>query len=454
MVGDGWHRAAAVGCETRVVRFLASEVAAAVGGELLGDDVRLDGVTQDSRSVTPSCLFVPLVADRDGHDFIEAAVRAGAGAHLTAASPGPGTAIRVADTGTALVALAAAARRSLNGTVVGITGSVGKTSVKAMTAAVVARSGPVHASPQSVNNEIGVPLTLVNAPDGASTVVVELGARHEGDIAALCEVVLPDIGVVTTVAAAHTGVLGPVDVVARTKGELLDRLPAHGCAVLNADVPEVMAQAGRTRSRLLTFGKAGEVRARAVVLDDGLCPSFRLESPWGRTDVRLSARGAHMVDNALAAAAVGLVLDVSLEDVAVGLGEARLSPGRMGLSTAPSGLVVLNDAYNANPASMEAGLAALAALPVGGRRLAVLGLMAELGAGEAVAHRQIAALASATGIEVVAVGTDLYGVEALAGVDEALALIGGMGLGEGDAVLVKGSLVAGLQELAERLADG
>ena len=161
-----------------------------------------------------------------------------------------------------------------------------------------------------------------------------------------------------------------------------------------------------------------------------------------------------MVDNALAAAAVGLVLDVSLEDVAVGLGEARLSPGRMGLSTAPSGLVVLNDAYNANPASMEAGLAALAALPVGGRRLAVLGLMAELGAGEAVAHRQIAALASATGIEVVAVGTDLYGVEALAGGDEALALIGGMGLGEGDAVLVKGSLVAGLQELAERLADG
>ena len=436
------------------MRFRASQVAAAVGGELVGDDAWLEGATQDSRAVTPGCLFVPIVAERDGHRFIAAALEAGAGGYLTGdgtIGEGAGTtAIRVADTGAALLALGAAARGSLSGPVVGITGSVGKTSVKDLARAVLARRGPVHASHRSFNNEIGVPLTLLGSPEDAA-VVVELGARHVGDIAALCEVARPDVGVLTTVAVAHTGEFGSVEAVARTKGELFDALPPDGCAVLNADVPEVVEQAGRARSRVLTFGDAGEVRARDVVLDDDLRASFRLESPWGRAQVRLLVHGAHMVPNALAAAAVGLVLDIPLADVTAGLAEGVASPWRMALGSAPSGLRVLNDAYNANPASTAAALDALAALPVTGRRVAVLGLMAELGDRAADEHRAIAQRTADLGVELVAVGTDLYGVEPLADVD---AVGEALDLGTDDAVLVKGSRVAGLEVLAERLLDG
>ena len=436
------------------MRFLASGVAAATDGELLGDDVQLDGATQDSRSVTSACLFLPLVAERDGHDFIDDAIGAGASAYLTSNGReyAGATGVHVEDTAGALKMLGTHARHSVEGTVVGITGSVGKTSVKDMAAAVLTRGGPVHASPRSYNNEIGVPLTLLNAPDDPATLVLELGARKGGDIASLCAVARPDIGVITTVAAVHTGVLGPVDAVARAKGELLDGLPADGCAILNADVPEVMAQAGRTRARRITFGATGEVRASGVSIDGRLHATFLLESPWGRTEVRLGVPGAHMVDNALAAASVGLVLDIPLEEVAVGLGEALLSPGRMQISTAPSGLVVINDAYNANPTSVEAALRALVALPGRGRELALLGLMAELGDESNDEHTRIAALAAELGLEVIAVGTDLYGIEAMGGVDEVMEATAGLNLGEGDSVLVKGSLVAGLQGLAERLA--
>ena len=437
-----------------LVKFLASQVAAVVGGKLLGGDVLLDGATQDSRSVRPGCLFVPLHAERDGHDFIGAALDAGAVAYLTSNAPGVdgGTGIRVQDTGTALSALGAAARRSMSMPVVGITGSVGKTSTKDMTSAVLARGGPVHSSPRSFNNDIGVPLTLVNAPDEPAVLVLELGARQEGDIASLCGLARPDVGVITTVAAVHTGVMGSVEAVARTKGELLDALPAEGCAVLNADVPAVMEQASRTLARQITFGAGGEIRASDISVDDHLRASFSLESPWGRTEVRLGVPGVHMVDNALAAAAVGLVLDIPLGEVAGGLGEARLSPGRMQVSTNRSGVVVVNDAYNANPTSVMAALRALSSLPTGGRRLAVLGLMAELGGESSDAHLRVVAVARELGIEVLTVGTDLYGVEPLGGVEEALDVLTGLNLAEGDSVLVKGSLVAGLQELAEKLA--
>ena len=432
------------------MRFRASQVATAVGGELVGDDVWLDGATQDSREVASGSLFVPLLAERDGHEFVEAAMAAGAGAHLTARDPGSGTAVRVADTGAALLALGAAARDSLDGPVVGITGSVGKTSVKDLTRAVLARVGPVHASERSFNNEIGVPLTLLNAP-AHGPVVVELGARHVGDIASLCGVARPDVGVLTTVAVAHTGEFGSLDAVARTKGELFDALPPDGCALYNADVPAVVEQAGRARSQRLSFGDAGEVRARAVAVDDDLRASFRLESPWGRIDVRLAVHGAHMVPNALAAAAVGLVLDVPLAEVAAGLAEGPASAWRMALGTAPSGLRVLNDAYNANPASTSAALEALAALPVDGRRVAVLGLMAELGDLAVEEHLAVAARVAELGIELMAVGTDLYGVEPLADVEAAGAALD---LDGTDAVLVKGSRVAGLEVLAERLLAG
>ena len=272
------------------MRFRASEVAAAVGGELVGDDVTLDGATQDSRAVTPGCLFVPLVADRDGHGFIDGAMAGGAGAHLTSGAIGAGTAIRVPDTAVALCDLGSAARASTTARVVAVTGSVGKTSVKDLTAAVISKGGSTHASERSFNNEIGVPLSILGAPEDVDFLVLEMGARAEGDIARLAGIARPDVGVVTTVAMAHTSAFGSLEVVARTKGELLDGLPPDGCAVLNADDDLVMGQAGRARCPILTFGERGEVRARDVSLDDLLRPAFRLESPWGRTEVHLEVQ--------------------------------------------------------------------------------------------------------------------------------------------------------------------
>ena len=427
----------------------------ATGGELIGDDVLLDGAVQDSRRVVSGCLFVPLVAERDGHDFVNEAVAGGAGATLWHRDglPGCGSVVRVSDTLVALGHLGGAARRSIGAAarVVGITGSVGKTSTKDLLAAVLARSGNVHASDRSFNNEIGVPLTLLNAPADVDHVVVEMGARRIGDIAALVTMARPDVGVLTTVVPAHTEVFGSLEEVAITKGELLDGLPAGGCAVVNADVPEALAQAKRARCSLLTFGTDGEVRACDVRLDEVLRPTFRLESPWGRAEVTLEARGSHMVPNALAAAAVGLVEGVRIDDVAVGLADARLSPWRMEVLEGPSGFTVVNDAYNANPASMRAALAALAALPGSGRRIAVLGVMAELGDGGPEAHRDVLFHAEEAGIEVLAVGTDLYGPIGLNGIDAAMAALVERSPGPGDGVLVKGSRVAGLEALVEGL---
>jgi len=445
------------------VRIWASEVAAATGGELIGADVVVDGATQDSRSVTAGCLFVPLAAERDGHDFIGDALAAGAVAHLTQ-RPGPpthgGTAIRVADTGEALTALGAAARRSIGaagGRVVGITGSVGKTSTKDLLVAVLGRVGTAHASARSFNNEIGVSLTLLGSPADVRHVVVEMGARSVGDIARLAEVARPDVGVLTTVAAAHTGVFGSLEAVATTKGEMFDGLPPDGCAVVTADVPDALAQAERARCPVLTFGDRGEVRARDVRVDDALRPSFRLESPWGRIEVVLEVRGAHMVPNALAAAAVALVEGMEIAEVADGLAGARLSPWRMEVVEAPGGSTVVNDAYNANPTSTIAALEALASLPVVGRRIAVLGLMAELGDDAPAAHASVAVRAADLDIEVLAVGTDLYGpdvVEAVADPEAALAVLADRGPGAGDAVLVKGSRVAGLEAVVDGLLAG
>ena len=203
----------------------------------------------------------------------------------------------------------------------------------------------------------------------------------------------------------------------------------------------------------MTFGDRGEVRAREIVLDGNLRARFRLESPWGRIDVHLGARGAHMVPNALAAAAVGLFLGVPPAGVAAGLDEAEFSPWRMELATSPSGALVLNDSYNANPASMSAALDALTSLSGDGRRVAVLGLMAELGDRTTDEHARVAADAEALGVEVIPVETDLYGLAAVDDVDGALVAVAAAGLVAGDAVLVKGSRVVGLEVVASHLLE-
>jgi UDP-N-acetylmuramoyl-tripeptide--D-alanyl-D-alanine ligase len=437
------------------VRFRASTLATVVDGILDGPDVVVDGATQDTRAIQPGQLFVPLVAERDGHSYVVAALEAGAGAYLSSRGSMGGTAILVDDTLAALVAMAGAARDRVDGPVVGVTGSVGKTTTKDLLAAVLARTRRTGASDRSFNNEIGVPLTLCNLPEGAEAAVVEMGARGVGHIAALCAIARPTVGVVTVVAPAHLELFGTIDDVARGKGELVECLPASGLAVLNADDRRVAAMGARTRADVLTYGVgAGDVRAESVALDEELRPSFVLHSEWGRAHVRLGARGAHNVANALAAAAVGLAYDVPLAEVVEALAQPITSPWRMDVRRAASGALIINDAYNANPESMAAALRSLSAVAAD-RRVAVLGVMAELGADADAAHADIAAMAAAQDIDVIAVDAPAYGsspgVRHVVSVAAALAAVGP--LGAGDAVLVKGSRVAGLERVAAELTQ-
>ncbi len=437
------------------MHFTASEVAKAVRGQLFGVDVLLSGASIDSRTVRPGQLFVPIVATRDGHEYVPAAADAGALAYLTSEGTPPRvdlSAIAVTDTAAALADLGSAARDRLPDRVVGITGSVGKTSTKDLLAGVLATTYRTTASEKSFNNELGLPLTLANAADDTEAVVVEMGARGVGHIDLLCEIARPTVGIITRVEGVHLELFGNIEAVASAKGELVEALPVDGLAVLNADHKHVAAMADRTDAAVLTFGLSptADVHASDVVLDEQLRASFRLHSPWGEVDVRLGARGEHQVPNALAAATAAGWLGVSVEKIADGLLNASLSGLRMDLVTTTDGVTILNDAYNANPTSMSAALQSLAALDAG-RRIAVLGTMAELGHDSAEQHAAIAAQAHDLGIEVIAVDEPSYGPAAthVVGVDGALTALGD--LAKGDAVLVKGSRVAALERVAEAL---
>lgn len=431
------------------MKFTASDVARATGGVLVGDDVAIDGVSIDSRALKAAELFVPIVGARDGHDFIDAS----RGPYLSARDPIGGTAVVVDDTGAALSDLGSWARTRLGERVVGITGSVGKTTVKDLVAAILRIRFVTAASPGNFNNELGLPLTLLNGPDGADAAVLEMGARGVGHIAMLCEIGRPTIGVVTSVAAVHTEVFGTIDDVARGKSELVVALPASGTAVLNGDDQRCAAMASVTDARVLTYsvGGRGDVVAEGVHFDDELRPTFVARTPWGDVEVRVAVHGVHQVANALAATAAALAAGASLEDVAAGLVRAELSKWRMEFGRTASGALVVNDAYNASPTSVVASLQTVAALPAQ-RRIAVLGTMAELDDAEA-AHREVADAAAALGIRVVAVGEPRYGVETVSDIASAIELLSSLDLGEGDVLLVKGSRVAGLERLAEQLVS-
>lgn len=442
------------------MKFTSAEIAAATGGTATGADVTVAGAGIDSRTLEPGQLFVPIVAERDGHEFLAAALAAGAPAFLTSRDdivPGDGVAaIRVADTALALQDLGRSARARIGARVVGVTGSVGKTSTKDLLAGVLQTTYRTAASEKSFNNELGLPLTLFGADDGTEAAVLEMGARGVGHIATLCEIAQPTVGVLTRVEGVHLENFGSLEAVAQTKGELVEALPAAGIAVLNLDDPNVAAMAARTRARVLTYsarGGAADLTASGVTLDAGLRASFTLHSPWGSIPIRLGARGEHQVGNALAAAAAGAGLGVEIEKVAEGLHAAALSGLRMELVQTATGFTVINDAYNANPTSMAAALRALARVDAV-RRVAVLGTMAELGADSAAAHREVAELALSLGIAVVAVDEPRYGDD-VEHVDDAQAAADHVtGLGGPLALLVKGSRVAALERVVELLDAG
>ncbi|HQV58198.1 MAG TPA: UDP-N-acetylmuramoyl-tripeptide--D-alanyl-D-alanine ligase, partial [Ilumatobacteraceae bacterium] len=334
------------------------------------------------------------------------------------------------------------------GPVIGITGSVGKTSTKDLTLAAMSASRRTWANERSLNNDFGLPTTVLNTPVDTQVMIVEMGMRGPGEIARLCRIAQPTIGVVTRVAEAHSGLLGGLDGVANAKAELLESLPAAGTAILNHDDARVAAMASRTDAAVLRFGaQAGaDVRVSGIRLDAFARPSFEVATPWGSVAVTLGFSGAHMALNAAAALACVGVVGGDIAAGAAALAALQPSERRMAVLTTSSGGVLIDDSYNANPTSMRAGLDALAALTADDK-IAVVGLMAEID-DPRTEHRAIAEYARQRGISVIAVGTDLYGFEP---VDDPLAAVGP--IAHGRAVLVKGSLVAGLGAVAAALAQ-
>jgi UDP-N-acetylmuramoyl-tripeptide--D-alanyl-D-alanine ligase len=445
-----------------------SSVAAVTGGRLHGPDVPVNGVATDSREAGPGDLFVAITGERsDGHDFVPEAFERGAAAAVVSRDVAGSPLVVVDDPSRALLELTAEERRGISAVVVGITGSTGKTSVKDLTTAVLSTRHRVAASPRSFNTEIGVPLTLLNAASEAEAIVVEMGSRGPGHIARLCQVARPVIGAVTNVGTAHMEMFRSVEAVADAKAELVEALPQDGVAVLNADDPVVTGFDRRTRARALRFGTAShaDVRGEELSLDRAGRASFTLRTAAGSERVELVVPGEHMAWNALAAAAVGVAMGLTAGECAAGLKEARVSAWRMEVFEGRGGVTVVNDAYNANPASMAAALKAARWIAADHRCIAVLGAMAELGEISAVEHERAGELVARLGIErLVVVGADarLIGVGAVREGVEADRVIQCETVEEateavrkdvrpGDVVLVKGSRVAGLESLAEAL---
>jgi len=425
-----------------------------------------DSVVIDSRKAGPGSLFAALPGEHvDGHDYAAAAIGAGAPAVL-ASRPVGVPALITPDVPGALAALARAAAAALPGlTIAGITGSVGKTTTKDLAAQLVERLGPTVAPQGSYNNEIGHPLTVLQATADTRYLVLELSARKAGDIAWLCRIAPPRLGAVLCVGHAHTGEFGGLAEVARAKGELPAALPADGVALLNADDPRVLAMAERTAARVVTFGlrPGAVVRAEGVTLGGDGRASFTLVTPAGSAPVRLRLLGAHNVVNALAAAALAGELGMPVPDVAEGLSAATpRSKWRMEVTERADGVTVINDAYNANPEAIAAALQTLAAVARGRRAFAVLGPMNELGDESRQRHEEAGALAARAGVAgLIVVGEGaapmLTGAKAerswrgeLISVPDAGGAVAALGnlLAPGDVVLVKASRAVGLERVA------
>ncbi|HEX4655368.1 MAG TPA: UDP-N-acetylmuramoyl-tripeptide--D-alanyl-D-alanine ligase [Mycobacteriales bacterium] len=398
-----------------------AEVARVSGGRLAGGADPATAVTGpvviDSRQVAPGGLFVCLPGEHaDGHAFAAAAVRAGAVAALAARDVDV-PAVVVDDPQTALGLLARSALQHADEcVVVGVTGSTGKTSTKDLLAQMLSRFGPVVAPENSYNNEIGLPLTVLLVDRQTSTLVCEYSARGPGHIAYLCSIAPPRIGLVLNVGTAHLGEFGSREAIAAAKAELVEALPPDGTAVLNADDELVRAMTGRTSARVVLFGASADadVRVESIELDDLARPRFRLRTFAGDADVRLELSGAHHAINATAAAAAALARGMTLADIVAGLESAqRRSAHRMDVLQREDGVLVVDDAYNANPESMRSALEAFARLATGRRRWAVLGEMRELGSDSLALHEEVGRLVAATGVD------ELIAVDAAAPIAEA-----------------------------------
>lgn len=390
-----------------MIEMTLAEIAAAVGGDLPNDAVGVTvtgEVEYDTRKLAKGGLFLAFRGENtDGHTFGEQARAAGAVAAIGQRPVGDLPTVIVPDTLNATSALAKTVIARLPGTVVvGVTGSSGKTTTKDFIGQVLARLGPTVAPAGSFNNELGLPYTVLQSDRQTRFLVLEMGARGVGHIRHLCSIVRPSIGAVLNVGVAHIGEFGSVETIALAKGELVEALPPAGVAVLNADDGRVRAMADRTQARVVLAGEAADadIRAADVSLDEHGRPRYTLITPSGSAPVVLPVTGAHQVGNSLTAAAVGLAAGVPLDDVVAALTELRVvSTRRMDVFDRADGVTVIDDSYNANPASTAAALRALTAIGAGRRRIAVLGYMAELGEHEWSGHEEVGKLAARLGVE-------------------------------------------------------
>ena len=453
--------------------FTPDDVAAATGGRLLARSNRpIRGAAVDSRAVKPGELFVALPGERtDGHDFLDAAAAAGAACLLVTRPPndvaplGDVSIVRVADALAALQALATTWRARFDPLVVAVSGSIAKTSTKEAVAGVLGHRLTTLRNEGNLNNEIGLPLTVLRLGPEHRAAVLEMGMYVGGEIRDLAAIARPEIGVVTAVQAVHLSRIGTLEAIEQAKGELVEALPGDGTAVLNDDDERVRRMAARTRARSVTYGFADDADVRAEGVEsagvDGM--QFTIRTASGRRPAIIPTLGRLSVHNALAAAAVGLAAGLTLDDVVEALATGWSAPHR-GQLVRLGDVTVVDDSYNASPGSVAAALELLGGLP--GRRIAVLGEMLELGDAHESGHRAVGDAAARVADVVVVIGRRASGIAdgarsagldgarviEVADRDEALDALRPR-LRGGDVVLVKASRGIALDVLVDRLAD-
>ncbi len=436
-----------------------SDVAMQTQGRLIGADSAINGVATDSRSLTPGTLYVALRGEHfDGHDFVGAAMIAGAcGGMVDHEVDIELPQVVVDDTERALGRLAAAMRQRSAAKVVAVTGSNGKTTVKTLTAAILALHGRTHVNSGNYNNEIGLPLSVLAMPSDTQFAVFEMGAGKPGDIEYLTSIARPDVGLVNNVAAAHLERLGDLAGVAQTKGAIISALPADGMAVINADDGYADYFIGLAGSRrMIRYGFAADADVRCEVAGEP-AGSFRIVMGAESASVKLSLPGVHNICNALAAAAIASALGVPMATIKTGLESAAPVAGRLAARKHASGAAIIDDSYNANPGSFAAAIATLA--DKRGRRVLVMGDMKELGPDADALHEQVGARASDAGIDQLhAVGElSAFAVRAFDGVaflhesqDELITALRPL-LEDGTTVLIKGSRSSAMDKVVNAL---
>ncbi|MCL6447685.1 MAG: UDP-N-acetylmuramoyl-tripeptide--D-alanyl-D-alanine ligase [Armatimonadetes bacterium] len=437
-----------------------AEIAQAIGAKIIQGDgrVQVSAVSTDTRTLAPGQLFFALRGERvDAHDFLPRAAAAGAAglvaARAVAGLPEEIPVLLVDDPLQALQKLAAYNREKYSLPVVAVTGSSGKTTTKDMIAAVLATAMSTLKTPGNLNNEIGLPLTLLELSDHHQAAVVEMAMRGPGEIDYLCRIARPTAAVITNIGEAHFERLGSVESIARAKGELLDHIGPAGFAVLPAESPYIREQAARCRGKVFYFGVGAQADIRAVnIRSEGRATRFDVEINGARYPVRLPLPGQHNVLNALAAVGVGRALGLSFAQIGRGLEQVSLSGMRVEI-TDREGITVINDAYNANPSSMRAALDVLARVAGPRRKIAVLGDMLELGALAAAGHHQVGEAVKTSGVDYLVTvgelareiaaaarekGFPAENIRQTAAAEEAAAVLKNL-LAPGDVMLVKGS---------------